>query len=140
MGDGEVVRMSWVVVFNMRVCYSCLITSYGGIMGEDLHSHITEVWEEDDVPMINEDGAFIWLKNGLYHRDGDMPAVILANGDQKWYQNDLCHRDNDLPAVVFADGSKRWFKRGLLHRDNGKPAVIFTDGSGVCYRDGKMIR
>jgi len=29
----------------------------------------------------------------------------------------LRHRDNDLPAVILADGTQEWYKRGLLQRN-----------------------
>jgi hypothetical protein len=27
-----------------------------------------------------------WYKEGKTHRDGDLPAMILSNGDQEWYK------------------------------------------------------
>jgi len=36
--------------------------------------------------MINANGTQVWYKNGLSHRDGDLPAYIKANGTQEWYK------------------------------------------------------
>lgn len=41
------------------------------------------------------------------------------------YRNGLCHRDDDLPAIIHPNGRKAWFRKGLRHRDYyGLPAVI----------------
>ena len=41
-----------------------------------------------------------WLCNGKRHRDGDLPALVWADGDQEWWQNGQWHRDGDQPAIV----------------------------------------
>jgi hypothetical protein len=36
-----------------------------------------------------------WYANGKLHRNGNMPAVIYACGDEYWYVNGVCvHRDD----------------------------------------------
>ena len=59
----------------------------------------------------NKNGDQYWYKNGLYHRDNDLPAIIFSDGDQYWYKNGKINRDNDLPAVIFSDGSQIWCKK-----------------------------
>ena len=56
--------------------------------------------------------ARCWYKNGVFHRDNDMPAIIYASGAKIWYKNGEMHRDNDMPAATYADGSKYWYKNG----------------------------
>src|ERR1700761_7402124 len=41
---------------------------------------------------------------GRFHRDGDQPAIVRANGDRYWYWHGQQHRDGDQPAVVRANG------------------------------------
>ena len=66
--------------------------------------------------------------DGEYHRGGDLPAVVWADGSQVWYQHGEYHRDDDLPAVVWEYGEQHWYYHGELHRSNGLPAVIRRDG------------
>ena len=87
-----------------------------------------------------QNGAQYWYKNGLHHRDNDLPASIYSSGTQMWFQNRLLHRDNDLPAVITSDGSQYWYKNGLKHRDNDLPAVITSDGSQYWYKNGLKHR
>ena len=28
-----------------------------------------------------------WYKDGKYHRDGDLPAIICKNGDKFWFKD-----------------------------------------------------
>jgi hypothetical protein len=81
-------------------------------------------------------GDHYWHKNGLLHRDNDLPAAILANGTKQWYQNGLLHRDNDLPAMIYSNGSKCWYQNDLRHRDNDLPAVIYFNGNQYWYQNG----
>jgi hypothetical protein len=60
----------------------------------------------------NKNGNQYWYKNGKYHRDNDLPALIRVNGDQLWFKNGLQHRDNDLPAIIYSNGDQKWFKNG----------------------------
>ena len=77
-------------------------------------------------------------KGGLRHRDGDLPAVIYADGSKVYYKNGKLHRDGDLPAIEHADGTKYYYKNDLFHRDGGKPAVI-SQYKYQYWLDGKLI-
>jgi len=97
---------------------------------------------ENDLDLPTEidcNGHKLWKnKDGQIHRDGDLPAVIYADGTKSYYKNGNCHRDGDLPAIEWIDGTKKFFKDGKLHRDNGKPAVIFKNKYEY-WLDGKRI-
>jgi hypothetical protein len=41
-----------------------------------------------------------------------MPAVIEANGSQMCLKNGEYHRDNDLTALIQNDGYKAWYING----------------------------
>ena len=69
-----------------------------------------------------------WYQNNNWHRDGDKPAYIHADGSLEWFQNGELHRDGDKPAGIYADGSLFWYKNGQLHRFGG-PALINPDGT-----------
>lgn len=54
-----------------------------------------------------------WCKNGLTHREGDLPAAIYKNGTVSYHKNGLIHRDNGFPAVIRTDGTLEWFENGV---------------------------
>ena len=93
---------------------------------------------DNDLPaVIMSNGYRSWYKNGERHRDNDLPAIIRENGDQFWYKNGLQHRDNDLPAIIFPNGHQYWYKNGLLHRDNDLPAFITANGNQCWFKNGE---
>ena len=53
-----------------------------------------------------------YYKNGVLHRDGDLPAVISARGDLEYWKNGRRHRDNG-PAVIRKNGVCSWYKNGV---------------------------
>jgi hypothetical protein len=76
------------------------------------------------------------LPNGKYHSPTyDRPALI-QNNDQHWYKNGKWHRDRDLPAVIYFDGVCCWYYDGTLHRDNDLPAIIHPNGYQEWYIHG----
>jgi hypothetical protein len=89
---------------------------------------------------ICANGNQYWFKNGIKHRDNDLPAIIRADGTQCWYQNGKIHRDNDLPSIITSDGNQFWYKNGLRHRDNNLPAVIYNNGTKYWFKDGLLHR
>jgi hypothetical protein len=54
-------------------------------------------------------------RDAIEHRT-DGPAIIRANGDQFWFFMGDLHREGDLPAVELADGTKKWFVNGKYVR------------------------
>ena len=98
-------------------------------------SEIEEIFAS--APRTSKQRAY-WLdSDGKYHRDGDLPAHVWANGDQNWYRHGKNHRDGDLPAIVYADGEQIWVQHGAVRRDNNLPAVIHPDGAMVWYENGE---
>lgn len=57
--------------------------------------------------------SHFWRKDGLTHREGDLPAAIYMNGTVGYYKNGLLHRDNGLPARIRTDGSLEWWENGI---------------------------
>ena len=82
------------------------------------------------------DGTTEWRKDGILHRNDDLPTIEYSNGKKEWYKDDKLHRDGDLPAVEHSDGSKEWYQNGLLHREDNKPAIIKKYGSKAWYLEG----
>ena len=69
-------------------------------------------------------------ENGQPHSpDNDTPAFVTDDGMQAWYQHGVFHREYDLPAIVIAGGRDEWLIRGWRYRklSNG-PAVKWNDG------------
>ena len=67
-----------------------------------------------------------WFKNGVTHRDNDLPAVICKNGTKEWWVNGQRHREDDKPAIVHKHGMKKWYYNNMLHRSHDKPAIVQT--------------
>jgi hypothetical protein len=81
--------------------------------------------------IMRADGDVFCYSNGLLHRDGDKPAIII-NGTYgsslSWFQYGVLHRDEDKPAVVESGYEEffQWYQNGLLHREDKKPALIIN--------------
>ena len=104
---------------------------------------IKEWWVGDklhrlDGPAIElPNGNEYWYKDGLKHRDGDLPAISIEHGQKLcWLQNGKLHRENN-PAVLFFDGHQEWWLEGLKHRTNG-PAIIYSDGRQEWWINGNL--
>lgn len=50
-------------------------------------------------------------------------CIISKKKNIRYYKNGLLHRDEDLPAIEYANGEKHYYKNGLLHRDGDLPAI-----------------
>ena len=85
--------------------------------------------KEKSVCKIDELENKRWYLNGKLHREGDLPAVELSNGDKEWCINGKHHRDNNQPAVIRSSGDKFWCINDKLHRTDG-PAIIYTNEYG----------
>ena len=48
----------------------------------------------------------------ITHSFDDEPALICNDGTKSWYKDGLRHRDNNLPARIWYDGSVDFFKNG----------------------------
>jgi hypothetical protein len=83
-----------------------------------------------DRPSKSDSNITSWHKNGEYHREDDLPAVIedsYNKHSQSWYKNGKLHREDDLPAVtikIALTKEMRWYKHGKLHRSGLRPAII----------------
>ena len=82
----------------------------------------------------------MWYKNGLLHRDNDLPAIIYDSGTQIWCQNGKKHRFNDLPTEIWLDCTEIWYQKGKLHRENDLPALIKPNGVQAWYQNGQYHR
>jgi hypothetical protein len=91
--------------------------------------------------------------DGNLHRDGDLPAVVRADGRQEWYHHGRLHRGLDLPAVVWPNNKLEWWQNGRRHRDGDQPAMVLPNGvddilappswnskAMFWFRDGKLHR
>ena len=62
---------------------------------------------------VDSNGIQEWYNDaGVRHREGGLPAIVRADGDQEWYVNGMRHRDGGLPAIVYADGGQEWWVHG----------------------------
>jgi hypothetical protein len=99
--------------------------------------------DEDDPQTVFktlENGDRLWFVGDALHRDGDLPAVLAADGTAEWYCHGELHRDGLLPACVGADGHQEWWKHGVRHQDYGYPAVTYPNGNKEWWVDGEKQR
>jgi hypothetical protein len=93
---------------------------------------------EDEPAVVSAIGSF-WYKNGKYHRDNDLPAIVFKSGTQKWYKDGQLHRDCDMPACIYSDGSFHYYINGKRHRINDC-AIIRMNGKNKCWGDDIFIK
>jgi len=67
---------------------------------------------------INKYNDLVFYKNGNYHRDKDLPAIIYVDGTMFWFKNGQSHRDNDKPASIWNNGDMEWFINGKFIKEN----------------------
>lgn len=116
----------------------------------ELHDFIDENGQHQPAYVYGNDISY--RKNGMAHREGDLPAEITKNSNgsiQKLYKiHDELHRDGDKPAIETSDNShSEWHLGGIPHRPNGKPqTIIRTDSTkktqyveyGLEHREGGL--
>ena len=93
----------------------------------------------ESIRTVNSLGDVYWRNSdGLFHRDGDLPAMELKDGSKRWYQNGKCHRDGGLPAMELADGTKLWYQNDKLHRDGDLHAIEWVNGTKEWWVNGEF--
>jgi hypothetical protein len=63
-------------------------------------------------------------------------CIISKKKNIRYYKNGLLHRDEDLPAIEYANGEKHYYKNGFLHRDFNLPAIERMVGLNEYYQNG----
>lgn len=72
-------------------------------------------------------GAKVWFKNGVLHRENGPALVYIARGIKIWFQNGKMHR-KDKPAIK-TPTKLEWCWKGNTSRLDG-PAVIWFNSEG----------
>jgi antitoxin component YwqK of YwqJK toxin-antitoxin module len=104
----------------------------------------------EDKPSLTYNGDLYWHKDGLLHRDNDLPSIIMNNGDKYWHINGEPSRsDISLPFIEKSDGEKHYILENggkkiisqlyeeWLNKDNERhredcPAII------IYYKNGNI--
>lgn len=95
---------------------------------------------DGNLPAVyDERGLSVYFVNGVLHREVG-PAVTLQDGSMYWCINGKLHRPGDDPAFMRGDGMIKWYNNGVLHRQT-YPAVISNYGyrwyqNGLLHREG----
>ena len=94
-----------------------------------------------DLPALERSGArYEWWVDGKRHRDHGLPAVVtVSTGTYEYWVNGQLHRDGGLPAID-RGGVKKWLVNGKLHRAGGLPAIEYTSGRREWYVNGQRHR
>lgn len=122
------------------------ITWYKDINGKEVlfsmwcYNSNGELNSKYDLPaMIFAINNKYWYKDGIRHRDGNLPACECEDG-KFWYKDGRRHRDDGLPACEWVDGTREWYKNGKHYRDDGLPAIEWANGSKWWYKNGKITK
>jgi hypothetical protein len=67
-------------------------------------------------------------------------TIVNAFRCKTWCYDGKFHRAGDLPAVVFANGDKWWYWMGHRHRDGGKPAITGRRGAEYYVKGKRVVR
>jgi hypothetical protein len=87
---------------------------------------------------ITDEFTIMYMRKGVGHRDGDLPAVITSNGNMLWFKNGMQNRANGLPSARYGNGDMHWTLNDKLHRV-GKPAIVTSTGDMYYYENGIPI-
>ena len=64
----------------------------------------------------------------IRHSFDDEPAFIYGNYSKTWYKDGLDHRDNNLPAIIWSNGNYSFYKNGQQYWFiNGEEYYNFDD-------------
>jgi len=78
-----------------------------------------------DGEHITQFGDKYRFKNKKLNSDNDEPALIIyRNGEciKKWYKDGVLHRDNNMPAVIDSLGYKSFYSNGkFISNNNNSP-------------------
>ncbi len=95
---------------------------------------------ENGPAIVSIFGDDEYYRNGLLHRDGDLPAFIDYRGKiQRYFKHGVMTREGDKPSEYNYGDIKYTNEKGETHRENG-PAVITADGTEKWYFNGKLHR
>lgn len=56
--------------------------------------------------------------------------LILEDGAKMYYKNEILHRDG-APAIEYPNGSKEWYRNGKLHRGDGPAREMFIEETNI---------
>jgi hypothetical protein len=74
-----------------------------------------------------KNGSMCWYTDGNLDRADDLPASVGYNNGVlircRWYRNGVPHRDGNLPSVITQQGYE-FHQEGKLHREDGNPAFV----------------
>jgi hypothetical protein len=77
--------------------------------------------------IIFTNGSMCWYTDGNLDRAGDLPASIGYKDGVlvkcRWYRNGVPHRDGNLPSVI-TQREYKFHQGGSLHREDGNPASV----------------
>lgn len=73
-------------------------------------------------------GSMYWYEKGRCHRDGDRPAVMLANGTREWWRNGVCTKKEQVQPgleqlILDDDKYRKMGGRVERERDEGDEPV-----------------
>jgi antitoxin component YwqK of YwqJK toxin-antitoxin module len=106
----------------------------------------------DDQPSLIDNGDLYWQKNGVLHRENDLPSIIIKSGAKYWHINGVPSRlDISLPYIEMSNDYKEyrlengghktishlkeeWFdKNSDYHREDGPAYIRYNENGNIKY-------
>ena len=143
--------------FDLLTQSECQFVEHSALRGAGTDDHLTMKiplfgdlsydLKDIDPPTVVEHGIRKWKKDGVLHRDDDLPAVIYPDGTELYYINGQKHREGDKPAVIFPDGTESYYKHGIEYTPESKPSVqqpvqvpvLTLDERRSCYESRSKV-
>ena len=104
--DVQKIIMEFLEPQEIKVLYeTCKETK---VMFDELTKHTNFIVDCKRI-LLNNEIKWFKLKNITLKL---LETYENKYGNQYWYKNGLRHRDNDLPAVIYYNAHQRWFTNG----------------------------
>jgi len=95
-----------------------IINNEAVLFDGDIEMNLEPYRKNDDIRYDFDDDSYVSISryntiswhgsNGFFHRDGDIPAIILHHGDMVYCKHGKTHRENG-PARIRDDGDVEYW-------------------------------
>ena len=75
-----------------------------------------------------------------YMDRNDLPCYFFGSVRLEWFQEGVYHREGDKPAIRHDLGYAVWYKKGEKYRDNPDKPVMISGDTASWIVDGKEVR
>jgi len=89
---------------------------------------ILHSFDDEPASIWNDDDVKTWYKDGLRHRDNNLPAVIWSNGNYAFYKNGKEYWIINNKEYYYMNTIKKKFKNKILKLKNINMTILKDNG------------